>query len=95
MNKEELRQLIREAIKENDPFYKSDSYLDDPKPTPRVKGWSIINNIKFDDSFIAADNNWMVKNKTQLSQIINRNLATSNILQKAEEQGKIVTISLT
>ena len=26
---------------ENDPFYKSDSYLDDPKPTP--KGWSIIN----------------------------------------------------
>ena len=33
MNKSELRQLIREAIKENDPFYKSDSYLDDPKPS--------------------------------------------------------------
>jgi len=93
MKKSELRSLIREAIKENDPFYKSDSYLDDPKPTP--KGWSIINNIKFDDSFFAADKDWMVKNKLQLSQIINRNLATSNILQKAEEQGKIVTISLT
>ena len=33
MKKSELRQLIREAIKENDPFYKSDSYLDDPKPS--------------------------------------------------------------
>ena len=35
MNKSELRQLIREAIKENDPFYKSDSYLDDPKPSDK------------------------------------------------------------
>ena len=35
MNKSELRQLIREAIKENDPFYKSDSYLDDPKPSAK------------------------------------------------------------
>lgn len=32
MKKSQLRQLIREVIKENDPFYKSDSYLDDPKP---------------------------------------------------------------
>tara|TARA_R110002167_G_scaffold322536_1_gene528417 strand:+ start:80 stop:511 length:432 start_codon:yes stop_codon:yes gene_type:complete len=78
---------------ENDPFYKSDSYLDDPKPTP--KGWSIINGIKFDNSFFAADSNWMVENKLQLSYIINRNLATSNILQNAKEQGKMVTISLT
>ena len=35
MNKSELRSLIREAIKENDPFYKSDSYLDDPKPSDK------------------------------------------------------------
>jgi len=35
MNKSELRSLIREAIKENDPFYKSDSYLDDPKPSAK------------------------------------------------------------
>jgi hypothetical protein len=33
MKKLQLRQLIRELIKENDPFYKSDSYLDDPKPS--------------------------------------------------------------
>jgi hypothetical protein len=35
MKKSELRQLVREVIKENDPFYKSDSYLDDPKPSDK------------------------------------------------------------
>jgi len=37
---EELTGLSKdtnEAIKENDPFYKSDSYLDDPKPSEEPK----------------------------------------------------------
>ena len=57
MNKSELRQLIREAIKENDPFYKSDSYLDDPKPSVPDNITSVIDDMTItmgEDAFIAA-----------------------------------------
>jgi len=57
MKKSELRQLIREAIKENDPFYKSDSYLDDPKPSVPDNITSVIDDMTItmgEEAFITA-----------------------------------------
>jgi len=58
------------------------------------EGSSIINNIQFDDSFFDADHEWMVKNKIKLSQVINKAIADSMIIQNADEEGKTITLSL-
>jgi len=58
------------------------------------EGSSIINNIQFDNSFFDADHEWMVKNKIKLSQVINKAIADSMIIQNADEEGKTITLSL-